>query len=119
MEKLKISACLQSVSNTRSKVKEPCASLDCAKVRILASVAREYRDEWRGGESRCSYINCACVVTLDGHNRLAASSELDLVLRPEPGHNLDAVRIRHDGGPRSAQMRAVSWERRTSARARK
>lgn len=43
---------------------------------------------------RATYIECACIVRVERHDRLAAQFDLGAVLRPEPGDNLDTVR--HD-----------------------
>lgn len=49
------------------------------------------------GEGRASsYIYPTRIVAIERHNRRAAGPQLDLVLRPEPGDDLDAIR-RHGG----------------------
>ena len=56
-----------------------------------------------------AYIEDAGVIASKGDDRLATRGQLDLVLRPEPGDDLDAVGSRHDG----LQSRLVggSWVR--------
>jgi len=45
-----------------------------------------------------TYVQSAGVFALESYDRLASNLDLGLVLRPEPRHDLDAVRHDRDEG---------------------
>lgn len=48
----------------------------------------------RSGSS--TYVDRASILAIEGDDGLAARGQLDLVLGPETGNDLDAIRARHD-----------------------
>lgn len=59
---------------------------------------KEQKKRKEMGNRDMTYVESASILAREGHDGLAAGLELDLVLRPEPSHDLDAVGGRHDGG---------------------
>ena len=66
---------------------DPAASLDC-----------EYRQHTFPMVAQYTYVQSAGVFALESYDRLASNLDLGLVLRPEPRHDLDAIRHDRDEG---------------------
>ena len=111
-----MSDCLQAMSKTRSKVKEPWASFDysstsqgCLLASFTSNIIRKTGGDSRSERRRVeTYVDRACVCAIEADDRLATRLILDPVLRPEAGDDLDAI-CRHGCAGCSARDSMISW----------